>query len=80
MFLGFLSVLYFGMGQAPPLLQTLGSSTDLECSASASRERMAGVSVILRKRTLWKFGWLLSLIFLPVLALLFRQNTVTSDL
>lgn len=49
MFLGFLSVLYFGMGQAPPLLQTLGSSADLECSASASRERMAGVSVILRK-------------------------------
>lgn len=49
MFLGFFSVLYFGMGQAPPLLQTLGSSVDLECSASASRERMAGVSVILRK-------------------------------
>lgn len=62
MFLGFLSVLYFGMGRAPPLLQTLGSFADLECSDSASRERMAGVSVIPRKRTLWKFCWLLSLI------------------
>lgn len=51
MFLGFLSVLYFGMRQAPPLalVQTLGSFVDLECGDSVSKERVAGVSLTLRK-------------------------------
>lgn len=44
----FLSVLFFGMGQAPPLVQTLGSSADLECD-SASKETMAEVSFTLRE-------------------------------
>ncbi|EDL22199.1 mCG1048587 [Mus musculus] len=44
----FLSVLFFGMGQAPPLVQTLGSSADLKC-ASASKETMAEVSSTLRE-------------------------------
>lgn len=39
----FLSVLLFGMGQAPPLVQTLGSSVDCECGDSALEEMMAGV-------------------------------------
>lgn len=47
MFLGFLSVLYFGMGQAPPRAQTLGSFVDLECGDSVSKDRMAGVSFTL---------------------------------
>lgn len=50
MFLNFfLSVLFFGPGQAPPLVQTLGSSVDLECGDSASKELMAGVSFTLRE-------------------------------
>lgn len=51
MFLGFFSVLYFDMGQAPPLalVQTLGSFEDLECGDSVSKERVAGVSFTLRK-------------------------------
>lgn len=45
----FLSVLYFGMGRAPPLGQTLGILADLECGDSASEEMTAGVSFTLRK-------------------------------
>lgn len=45
----FLSVLYFGIGRAPPLGQTLGSLADLECGDSASKEMTAGVSFTLRK-------------------------------
>lgn len=45
----FLSVLFFGMGQAPPLVQTLGSSADLEC---ASKETMAEVSFTLREKVM----------------------------
>lgn len=43
MFPDVLSVLLFGMGQAPPLVQTLGSSVDYECGDSALEEMMAGV-------------------------------------
>lgn len=64
----FLSVLFFGMGQAPPLVQTLGSSADLKC-ASASKETMAEVSSTLREVSAGESCWLL--IFLLVSVLLY---------
>lgn len=60
----FLSVLFFGMGQAPPLVQTLGSSADLEC---ASKETMAEVSFTLREVSAGESCWLLTFLLVSVL-------------